>query len=424
MKKTIVALTFMLLQSSYAGVFKCTAADAKPDMIEGQEKLIDVTIKNPSMVDYAFDPRNNVDTKTPFLMFYAIDSAEPFMEYTIKYEMAEMKRSCRNSKNVNFVAFLNSDYVNKNEFVICKNQKFQRINFSSYPALDELLKKKREFIRTGDHFTANKGMMRYLVRYHKNNNEAFGQFPLAHPDFLYDLQMLITTNAELFPSDKYHQFLNLKSHGNKKNVLSGLHPCQTMGKTASQMNLIEKLLSPEEIKLLEEASYDEKLEEVIPVLNKLGLGNLVGFEKSETENPGKNILGKNNLGKFNLGKSNLGQYFLGEAAAGLGADSGLGAEFTFGLPHSALTTVLAQTTNADNRHMIGFVMLESCESNRNTAFHHQLLEGVLGIYSADHSLWYRNLNWWELMEKSEGVSSRLQKLVADEMMNVGNLVME
>src|SRR6478735_5796258 len=106
-------------------------------------------------------------------------------------------------------------------------------------------------------------MMSYFVRKKKVVNEAFYNFPLAHPDFLYDLVNLIKNDKSLFHQDEYMPFLNLKSHGSRQNVLSGLHDCQIQAKTLSQKAYLEKKnLTSSEYLLLEQKNYSFILPEV------------------------------------------------------------------------------------------------------------------------------------------------------------------
>jgi hypothetical protein len=408
-------LSLTLSASSYANLYECKNTDGMPTPVLSESRT-EFTKTNAHIFPNALDEKVHSKKLKPFLIYYAVDSTEPFMKLTVKYEIARMKMACEQSENVNFIAFLNSSYIEKNEFIVCKNQVYSELKFSTFPTLNKSLQIKRNFIKTGDHTGNELGPMDYLVRYNPNINEAFGNFPLAHPDFLYDLVSLATTDKSLFPASQFMPFLNLKSHGSKTNVLSGLQSCQTMAKTMSQDIALKEVLSASELAYLETNDFDKSIEQVDSILNKIGIGSLAGVGG---ESLGGTNLGGTNLGGTNLGGTNLGGTNLSDAVAGLGAGEGLGAEFSFGLYHVGLTAVLSHLFNEENEMLLGFAMLESCDTNRNIEFHHASITNVLGIYSAEHSLWYRNINWWTLLSEANGSTLRLVELLT---LNTGNIV--
>lgn len=355
--------------------------------------------------------------KTPFLIYYSIDSAEAFMQYSVRFEIAKLMEACKKSKNVNFVGLLNSLYVEKNQILFCKNQNASFLNLKDFPKLDNSLKIKRKYISTGDHATNDDiGPLSYLVRYFKHSNKSFGKFPLAHPDFLHDLIEFVLTEERLFPRNEYIPFLNLKSHGNKQAVLAGMQSCQEKAKVLSANKVIGNILTKKELKLLENTinplEIIIKMDEYEKALAKIELGNkiLVG------DHPG---MGQSRLGHSRMSIFEKGG--LGDAIQGLGVNEGLGTEFAFGTYHITLNWVLADLFKNGTNNGLGFMMLESCDTNRNVEFFHSYRENVLGFYSAKHSLWYRNLNWWTLLERAEGSSLMLMEILKEETAKIQNI---
>jgi hypothetical protein len=414
MKKMLISVLSILFSlPTLAGLYECTSPDAKPVLKSEVTKYISLETSSPFFMPYYKEPTINPDGKVPFLIYYAIDTEEPFMQYSVKYELAELRLACEKSDKVNFAAIINSKFASWSTIQICKNKKFEEIDLREFPVLFKSLEAKRHYIWDGDHSKSDAGPMSFLVRFQKENNKVFYEYPLAHPDFVHDLISFVMTEESLFPKNKYIPFLNLKSHGSKKHVLSGLHPCQVQAKTQSQKAIIDKVLTDMDKFALDAQSYYQHIEVAKEALNKLSLGANVAAAAHDTH-----------LGEYSLGEYSLGEYSLGDVMAGLGANEGLGAEFSFGTYHTALSSVLYRLFNDQDNNFLGFAMLESCDTNRNVNFHHEHLEFVLGIYSAKHSLWYRNLNWWSLLEKADGSSLELIKLLENQTKKIPNIVVK
>lgn len=410
MKSSLILTTLFFTNLALAGSYKCSPEGMLQE-VDYSEKKIELTETQPVVKPYAFDPR--VNYKKPFLIYYAIDTDEPFMQYSVRYELANLRKACEESKNVNYVAILNSNY---HHFTICKDQKLRKINLPDhYPSLHEEFQRKEYYMSTADHTSFEKGPMRYLVRYKEQNRKPFLQYTLAHPDFLYSLIKLIISEKDLFPTEEWTPFLNLKSHGNRKNVLAGLHDCQEEAKKKSQQLMIDKHFTEDDKMFLKSPDYYHYLNHY-SFLDKLALG---------ASGPQKEAgLGEFNLGEFNLGEFNLGEFNLGNVIAGLGADEGLGADFSFGLHHITLSHVLNDLFNEKDENVLGFLMLESCDTNRDTKFHDGATPMIMGSYSAKASLWYRNLDWWTLMKKANGSSVELVKLLQDHTAKIKNIVVK
>lgn len=414
---TLYLLLAIVTTLSHASIYECRDAKANPEDTHASHKVVEIKKSKPRFFNNPNSPVEQELNLRPFLVFYAIDTAEPFMQYSIKYELAQLRHACEKNANVQFAAFLNSLYVGRNSFIVCKNKTYKEVELGHYRNFDARLKAKRKHLMEGDHTSGNLGPMTFLVQYKKHLNEAFGEFPLAHPDFVNDLLNLLLTEKDLFPSEKNFPFLNLKSHGNEKMVLSGLQQCQTEAKRQSQLKAMNDLLSESERALLENADFYSELSKLNPVLEKLALGTSKGLTVDAS-------LGNAVLGNAVLGNAVLGNAVLGNTISGLGSGQGLGSDWFFGLHHTGLSAILTNLFNDTNGRFLGFVMLESCDTNRSVAFHHAFMSNVLGVYSAKNSLWYRNLNWWALLEEANGSSEKLMELLKGHTGSIENLVIK
>lgn len=402
------------LNTSWANLYNCTEASRNPVLIPAVKESIKLSTTSPYLKSYFNDSQFH-QNKTPFLIYYAIDSAEAFMQYSVKFEIAKLQQSGLKSPHVNFVGILNSLYVEKNQIIICKNQKISYLNLNTFPLLNESLTIKRKFISTGDHTENETGPILYRVRYFQHSNKPFGQFPLAHPDFLHDLVKLITTEKTLFPTEQYIPFLNLKSHGSKLQVLAGMNKCQSKAKVLSAEKVLSNVLTKNEIRFLKKINNQEKvlsnLDKFEEIISKLQLGS----ESGTGEDYG---LGSSRLGSSRLAFETNG---LGDAIHGLGVNEGLGIEFSFGTKQVHLNWALGDLFENKSERVLGFLMLESCDTNRDPEFFHSYIDNVLGYYSAKHSLWYRNLNWWTLLERAKGSSQELINILKIETSKIPNI---
>lgn len=419
MKTLFFVLLVALTNTVFANLYECRDGEDTPYLIKEPNHTVDFIKTPPSSSPLAIEPQIHKSDVRPYLIYYVVDSPEPYMKLTVKYEIAALKNACERSKNVNFIAFLNSLYTEKNEFIVCKDGKYGNFNFSKYTKLDSELKIKHQFIGKGDHTGIELGPMDYLVSYRPHLNAAFKKFPLAHPDFLYDLLNLATSEKDLFPRLEWMPFLNLKSHGSKTTVLSGLLDCQIQAKTLSQNESLKKIYSSEELEFLNSADFSSDFEKANSLLERSGLGDSVAV--------GGSSLGATHLGATHLSsgaRASLGSTHLSTTVSGLGASNGLGTDFSFGLVHVGLTAVLSHLFNSDNKNILGFAMLEACDTDRDFDFFNVHTENVLGTYSAKNSLWYRNLNWSAILEQANGSTSKLYSLLIDYTAKIDNIIVK
>lgn len=416
-KLFLVSILILQMIPAMAGLYSCNESSAEPTLVTSSSELnLSFSTTQPYLKSYHLDNERH-KKKTPYLVYYVIDSSEAFMQYAVRFEVGKLQESCTQSNHVNFVAFINSLYLQKNEFIVCKNKQLKYINFERFPDLNDSLKAKKEFISSGDHAGSDDlGPLRYLVRYFDHSNEPFGRYPLAHPDFLFDLVNLAMTDEQLFPSKEYIPYINLKSHGSEDQVLAGMHSCQEKAKELSAQNVVKNLLDKTEVEFLNNTelstNFASKLNDYEIIINKLQLGSSYG-DRSYS-----NSLGEMMLGEMML---NFQKQGLGNIVQGLGVSQGLGIEYSFGSAHVNLTWVLGDLFDNETDRVLGFLMLESCETNRDPVLFHSYLNNVLGFYSAKESLWYRNLNWWTILEKAENSSVNLLNILKEETSKIPNI---
>lgn len=409
MLKTIIPFCMLMASVSvYANLYQCDKPNGKLIPVDNKDVEIELKTQKANWFPTALGDELQYKEKIPFLIYYAIDTPEPFMKYSTEYETRRLKENC--SKKKNFAILLNSKFINKNIIDVCKDGLLRTVNLSDYPKLNSALIEKRKFIGHGDHETNDLGPMRYLVKYKDITKKSFEAYPLAHPDFLYALINLLLEEATLFPSNEYLPLLNLKSHGSEQTVLSGIYSCQASAKTKSQDEFIEKTLTKKEQKALNSlANTNESvahLNEIDQILEKLNLGTKAGLGRES------NLDHESNLGK---------ESSLGNAYFSLGFNEGLGTDLAFGLYHVALNAVLNDLFNKKNNRYLGFLMLESCDTNRDIGFNHANQDNIIGIYSAKYSLWYRNLNWWEIFAGPEISVTKLLEKIEDSTSKITNL---
>ncbi len=413
----IILLLFVSYLATFAtakgNTYNCTSPSSKPVITKESIKTeLSLTTMIPFITSNEIN-RENLEFKKPFLIYYAIDSSEAFMQYSIRFEIAKLQQSCRINNNVQFVAFLNSLYVEKNSFIICKNQKISTLNFKNYPLLHQKLRLKRRYISSDDNNLFAERILKFKV-----THKSFEDYPLAHPDFLHELIHFTISDKRLFPNESYAAFLNLKSHGTKEYLLAGLHDCQKKAKVLSSQKIIRNILSKTELKLIDNLDSPDKVEKNITeyenIISKLDLGTSRGVGSFNTDPK----LGEDRLGEDRL---SINERSSGNAFAGLGAYEGLGAEYAFGTNQVHLSAIFDELYKEGSNMSLGFLMLEACDTNRNPSLFHSNLTNIFGYYTAKKSLWYRNLNWWEILEDAKGLTVNMVNILQEETAKIPNI---
>lgn len=415
--RNVIFVTFILASiKAYSNVYNCSSPTAKPESsYQSIKSELNISYYAPH-VNSSESNKANLQNKIPYLIYYAIDSSEDFMKYSVQFEVAKLEEACSKNANVQFVAFLNSMYVQNNSFIICKDRKVSIIDLKQFPKLDLQLKSKRQYF-SKKHYNYEYGPLDYLVDL-KENNKSFWNFPLAHPDFVFDLIKLATTNTNIFPNSKYAAFLNLKSHGSKAYVLAGMHQCQEKAKQLESKAIVQRLISKSEIKFLKSLNSIESVKKNISkfekIITKLDLGvNHGNGSFVEDRRLGENRLGENRL--------SVAKDSFGSSISGLGVSQGLGVNQSFGTDQANLGWILRDLFRDGTNKSLAFLMLESCETNRDPYAYHKYINNVFAYYTARKSLWYRNLNWWEILEKANGKTFNMIKILEDETLKIQNI---
>ncbi|HAZ12193.1 MAG: hypothetical protein A2X86_03060 [Bdellovibrionales bacterium GWA2_49_15] len=356
--------------------------------------------------------------KKPFLFYYVLDSKEPFMQASVDYELKKLRQNC--IPGVNWVAVINGHYMDD----AIKGQPFQ-LTFCKEGIVErrplplELfysLETKRKSIARGLP-DEERHLFRFLLRIPPQAAGAFSHFPLAHPEFF--VLLFEHVRGEIFPPGEFTPFIHTKSHGSVEMTLTGLTETSTEEKRACQLRTLDEhrpALRVEDI--LASAGSIVGLGTIQDDLDEIFRGSSLG---AKNQNPSSG-LGENQLGENQLGvQEGVG------GPNGLGTTTGLQAENKFGLFHTSLGQMMGYLTRiSPYKSEIAFWMLESCESGINekqSVAHAQIgIQGLKAIYSASGSLWYRNLDWHEMLKSSGKSSGQLQERVLEETSLIPNYI--
>jgi len=438
-------LAIFISQSAHAGLESCGQA-------QQQTTHLEVTCASPfvygtdqSKIPCSADPtlpsqyqfKNNLSNpdKIPFLVYYAVDTLEPFMQASVDFEVKKLREGCTKNELINWVVFLNSHYVNAEngipKFIFCKEGK---VESREYPSeLVESLNNKNYTIENAATISIydQLAVMMHLIRYPQYTELEDGTYvdigyqfakknPFAHPDYLYDL--ITYVRHDIFPYSNYIPFLHLKSHGSKEFLLTGLTTYQEEDKKNCQNEIISRV---DELK---------KYQPIIP--GQAGLGDISQFDFNSY---GQSLGNRARLSMENGGLGNRGR--LGASTglggiAGLGGNAGLSSLNHFGMNHLKAPQLITNLTlNAEVENEIAFIMFESCETNiQKKALlndYTKTLANLRSYYTAQGSLWYRNLNWHELLfeaakaklsNQTISQSGLLQELVLKQTLSIPNYI--
>jgi hypothetical protein len=182
MLKTIM-MTCILIASSavQANLYHCDKPNGKLTPVENKNFGVEFKTQNAKWFQTALDDLTQYKEKIPFLIYYAIDTPEPFMKYSVEYETRRLKENCY--KKQNFAIVLNTKYLNENIIEICKEGILQNINLNDFPKLTSILAEKRKFIGKGDHESNDLGPMKYLVKYKDITKNFFRNVPTRSSGF-------------------------------------------------------------------------------------------------------------------------------------------------------------------------------------------------------------------------------------------------
>ena len=127
----LALITFFISLETRANYYNCQEADGEPiEDIQNKSIKLEYETKSSQWLEDARSKQHHKENKIPFLLYYAIDSAEPFMQLSVHFEINQLEKNCKGSSYVNFAAILNSLYIKQNQIIICKNKEFKIINLS------------------------------------------------------------------------------------------------------------------------------------------------------------------------------------------------------------------------------------------------------------------------------------------------------
>lgn len=365
--------------------------------------------------------QSRVATKTPVLIYMAVDTDEPFMKLAVDHEVRSLRTACEShDTKVNWIAFVNSLFVTETNGAatpIILRCEAGVLKTESLPAaLNAKIEKERNLYASGKSCTDDQSFcLRINQPFLKDKGAEFRRFPLAHPEIVLDL---LEYTRSLYPANAFAYVLHIKSHGSENFLTTGLGPEQVKEKSECQAKVIKKY-------------YDDHPEQFVPAssnesagtLGQVGLGQVglgqVGLGQVGLGQVGLGQvgLGQVGLGQVGLGQVGLGQVGLGQVGlgniGGLGLGvAGLGATNHYGSRHVSMLTALQWfTTHGTGDEDVPFIFFESCESRASRILANQAtncalppsanpltnafnnVQGVYAYYSAAQSLWYRNLDW-------------------------------
>lgn len=424
MRNLPLLLALLFTSRAFGNIYSCNSPSGKPYKNDENIKTeLSISTLFPFIKSHELNYYNLKDKK-PFLIYYAIDSSEDFMQISVRYEIARLQTECKQNSNVNFVGLINSLYVKKNQILICKNKKFSYVNLRDYTSLNKKLITIKKSISSGIKNGVEIVNLNLSTKYPEQTKKAFSNFPLAHPNFLHELIYFVSNETKMFPASQFAPFIHLKSHGSRDYVLSGMYECQSKAKEISARKIIKRILSKHEYKMIRILDTFEKVATNIDVYEKiiskidLGHNRGIGSFKPSESNLGAERLGSERLGAERL---NITGNSLGNAYNSLGVNEGLGAGTGFGTSQNHLDWVLQNLYKTGSNKSLGFLMLESCDTKRDPNIHHANLDNIYGYYTAKASLWYRNLNWWDILKRANGSTVKLVQILYDETPFIPNI---
>lgn len=423
-------------------------------------------------------------SKRAALIYYAVDSPEPFMTISVDHEIKSLRQACK-AAAVDWVAVTNSFFMKRAvpSVAVCRQGKYSLdpvdpkfvtlFNLKRQILLDRA-KAKPEFMKwkfpggvpegnTDEEslalFNAEKefaSLPNFKPPFDAKRTKDFMDYPLSHPEFVHDV--LSYVRDRIFEPTKYTYFVHLKSHGSHSLFLTGLTEEQAKGKADCQSGIIAKVKAEKISETLSKAAGlgEIGLGEAPGLLGEApgGLGEAPGGLGEAPgglgEAPGGLGEAPGGLGEApgGLGEIGLGEVGLGApgglGAAGLGVN-GLGALNHFGLGNTQMIQVLKTFLGNQSRledgipitskdTEIAFLMFESCDSNNRKkqdvwreAFDKHT-PGLRAYYSAAGSLWYRNLDWDKILKQwktdTAGRPDELRTLLIDWTTKIPNYVTE
>lgn len=430
--------------------------------------------------------------KKPYLFYYGIDTKEPFMQTAIDYELHSLKKVCTTDyPGVYWFAVINSfvDKINKYgrvlklKALICNdeiregtNERWHHIEFDLESSeYDRLLRNYREgseqvYYKNGEIYLSylNPNVNMDILDYAYEEAEKkiwrnFKKYILTNPNTFIDLFKVSQT---YFKAKKFMPFVHLKSHGSPDFLLTGLSKESEEEKVTCQKDAIKAVsdfihlpkvktplgvnskFTPEDedylfysglgyVHMFTDQSKVQRLGIARMGIARMGEARMGDDRLGEEQALGVARMGIARMGESGLGVARMGEARMGVARmgnrTGLGVGSNLRADNHFGFAHTKLPHALQILFGEKSSTELGFLMFEACDTNFNKTsdqydYIGAYLPNIKAFYSAKGSLWFRNLNWDELLvtaaEKSKvsfkGQAAILQEMLLDVTANIPN----
>jgi hypothetical protein len=396
------------------------------------------------------------------LVYYALDTGEPFMRMAVAYEVRSLAATCHRLP-VNWVVVLNSVIASHDpRILVCRRGVMRWQQVPELDSLTPVLVALRDTQLTSG-----------LIGYKRNTlwgeqpPAFFGRYPLAHHEVL---GRILAAVASLFPEDQFGFFVHFKSHGSTGFVLTGLSDELEQKKISQQMaswdtvnerrkaqglaaRVMPKIeseagaLGDEDIRALRAAGFGRAcglrcLGDIlfgkggmsvpdVSYLHQVDLGDIrlnvdqlrdavngrpaAGASNGKARigvRPGMGDVGMGDVGMGDVGMGDVGMGDVGMGDVGMGdvgmGDVGMG---DVGMGVSGLSAGGYRGLTPDEMveklkaiRKVDFALVESCKNNVGWQFvgmHFKADDpNFASLYSPVGSIWYRNFDWDSLLTLS------------------------
>lgn len=375
-----------------------------------------------------------METRRPYVLYYAVDSdnREPFMKSAIDHETDQLRNSCNGKKHQNWMIVRNSDfikggyveyclggriskkYVNFATMIFEKFIKYNRKNFpikcyDKNPLYDcklgynykmnhlettfnsAILNIKKELNLPSDNVIPEYNLM-----------EMYHKFPISMK--LYFLAFL-NESVNPFSKSEFVPIVHIKSHGHIDYAITGLTDRQIKTKWDKQLQMLKKK-DPYQIGLT--SPIPKFKNKVYGILKNLGFDYSqqisLNLSQDETECSGLSVASSISIDE-------QGQYMSATSDSGLSVGN-LFLGNHIGLTPNDIFEVISGAFNNERMNSIYssdftldsklenksiFMFVEACDAEMGGARwplnSNKIKQQIPAIYSADGSMWYRNLDW-------------------------------
>lgn len=274
------------------------------------------------------------------LLYYAVDTAEPFMQKAVEHELSQLRSVCGQSV-AEWMAFVNSRFP---QFEWCRLGQIRTVSASFLP--DGLLE------RIADPTSDYNQRSPYALAHSKDLNPLYQTYPMTHPEVF---ERVVRFAAEHY-EDRAGLVVHVKSHGSDVASITGLTAAQVEQKTIAQQRAM-RLAGPDGDLFLGDVGRGRKLEELTESLSNEN--GALGSELADIE----------------------------QGFTGLGAASSFGTEKRH---------LLAMYEDFLHEPAVHFLITESCHGGMSLFDNRQ----HVNAFGTSGSLWYRNLDWDVLLAES------------------------